>query len=230
MRGRPTRRNVVARSLGAESLAQSFDGSLHVGGRCGKRYIKQGAPGNGNQVQAYQTTATHRIRMGQAEDLSKAAFRAGAHDGIAELARRDEAKAIDVALIGKGQQGDQAGRHPPALRLDCLELVSRLEAHLWAETDRHQGPGGQTSHGLAGRHRNALAALVAAALENQSAVLGPHPDEKAVGAATTTVVGLVGSLHNSPCQGTPCRGKLKCYPTSENPVNVHGRAGQTGVC
>jgi hypothetical protein len=56
------------------------------------------------------------------------------------------------------------------------------------------------SCGLAGGNGNTLAALVAAPLEDQTAILGTHTDQEPVGSATTPVVGLKSNAHNTPTQ------------------------------
>jgi len=52
------------------------------------------------------------------------------------------------------------------------------------------------------RDGQALATLRAAALQDETAVLGRHPDEETVGAPTTTLVGLIRTLHGTPAQAT----------------------------
>lgn len=55
---------------------------------------------------------------------------------------------------------------------------------------------------LAYRHRDALAALGSPALEDQAPPAGLHPSSEPMGALSTFIVGLVGTLHDSVLQGT----------------------------
>jgi len=81
------------------------------------------------------------------------------------------------------------------------------------------------SGGLAGGNSQTLAALLAAPLEDQTAILGPHTDHEPVGSATTPVVGLKGNAHNTP-HPEPVRGlgKPECYRRGKKTVNVHAPA------
>ena len=62
-------------------------------------------------------------------------------------------------------------------------------------------PRGRTHEVLRRRgNRQSLATLGAATLQNEAAILRRHPDEKAVGAPTATLVGLIRALHGTPVQ------------------------------
>jgi hypothetical protein len=166
----------------AAQLAQSV---LKIRRESGKRGVVRLTSGNCDDVERRGLDA--RLGRPAPEQLSQPTLRTIARHGAAQPARRDDAQPIAAAGVGPAEQGDKSRRNAPAVRLHRGELPTMTETRLRPKRF------GQL-RGL-GRNREALAALGATPLEHRPTILGAHPDEKAVRAATPAAVGLKSTLH-----------------------------------
>jgi hypothetical protein len=164
--------------------AQLAQGNLKICRERGKGRVVRLATRNGDDVERRLTACLGRPAP---EQLSQPTLRTIAHDRAAQPTRRDDAQPIATAGVGAAQQRDKSGRDPSAVRLHRGELPTMTETRLRPKRF------GQL-RGL-GRNREALAALGATPLEHRPTILGAHPDEKAVRAATPAAVGLKSTLH-----------------------------------
>jgi hypothetical protein len=127
-----------------------------------------------------------------------------------EAPRSDDTESVAVEGVGEGEDGHVRCHYAPSLLLDERELAASSQADAVTEPQGHLGvagrdvdPRGLVNAVLRGRRdRQALATLRTAALEDETAVLCRHPDEETVGAPTTTLVGLIRTLHGTPAQAT----------------------------
>ena len=99
--------------------------------------------------------------------------------------------------VGQEEQGAETAMELDAPLVDLLELGAAADVFVRPETGRgiHSGHDREcSSRALLAADRQALAALGAAALEHQPAVLRAHPHEKPVGPCATTRVRLERAL------------------------------------
>jgi len=171
--------------------AQFAQGGVKVGREGGKRGVVRLPTGNRDDVERWGLAA--RISRPAPEQLSQPPLRTIARHGAAQPPRRDDAQPIAAAGVGPAEQRDKSCRDPSAARLHRGELPTMTQTRIRRKRF------GQL-RGL-GRNRETLTPLGATALEHRAAVLGSHPDKKAVRAATPAAVGLKSTLHDA--RGTP---------------------------
>jgi len=171
--------------------AQFAQGGVKIRRQRGKRGVVRLTAGNRDDVEGRGPTA--RVSGPAAKQLPQPPLRSIARHGAAQPARGDDAQPIAAAGVRLSEQRDKASRDPPVARLHRGELPTMTQTRI-----RRKRFG--QFRGL-GRNREALAPLRAAPFEHRPPVLGAHPDEKAVRAATPAAVGLKSTLHDA--RGTP---------------------------
>ena len=177
--------------------------ALHVGAHCGERRVSQLSPDNHDHVK--RTAARPRCAIGLLvpEDLAQSSLRTIPDDCAADFAGRDDAESIALAIVRPADERHVARGHAPPASLYSLKLDVRSQASSRRKSAGHvREPSSVPRPGFrdATRLRNCqtLAAFGAAPLENDPAVLGPHPHEKSVRSAAAAAIGLKRALHGAP--------------------------------
>lgn len=128
-----------------------------------------------------------------AEDLSHQAFRAVAPDGAAELPGGGHAEAGRSQAVGQDEEGQEPTLDPRAPLVHPLELRPPTDALLRTERGRtvaHDPARAVSSYG------QTLAPFGPPALQHQTTVLRPHPDEEAMRPLAAACVRLKRAFHD----------------------------------
>lgn len=119
------------------------------------------------------------------ENLSYQSFSSVSLNGSAELFRRRDAQASDLAVVGQDEHGRVAPVNPGAAFIDFLKLGAAADAFVRPEPRQMY---------LFAADSQALAALRPAAFEHQPPVLRAHPHKKPVRLRPVAVVRLERAL------------------------------------
>jgi hypothetical protein len=155
----------------------------------GKAGIEQFAPRNDDEVVAL----ARFTRQFLPEHLSDQTFSPVSIDRASEFPGGDYAQAPRTGAIGPQQNRQITAVKPLPVFEDALEVCPSTNAPRFRERVA-AGHGRATGEGLRTGHGQPLATLGAAALQDETAILGGHPHQESVRTRTAATIGLKRAL------------------------------------
>ena len=188
-----------------------------------------------NRDQVERTHVNRRIHVVSVpKGFPKPAFCPVPEYGAPKPAGCDHAEPVSAKRVGRPEQHEVSRRHTSTARLNRGELVSRSQTDAAAERQGHGDRSGVHCRHASGncvgqrplrRDGQPLPSLCASALQDDPAVLGVHPNEKAMGLRPMTAVGLERSLHWPPGRVmTPWRNLNRSEPWKRVSMFSAGRS------
>jgi hypothetical protein len=154
--------------------------TIHLG-LCAARQIR---PDHDDEVEAHATR-----ELLAAEALSQEATRPIPHDGASELSTRGDAETVLRPPVRQGDHHEQPALEAPASLEDAVEVPAHAQTPLALEPQAHD-PARRPNSG-----RQSLPTFLPPPLQDQTASLGPHPNQESVGPLPLAVVGLKRPFH-----------------------------------
>ena len=155
----------------------------------GKAGIEQLAPRNDDEVVTLAWFTRHLLP----EHLSDQTFCPVSIDRASELPGGDYAQAPSTGGIGPQENRQKTAVKPLPVFEDALEVCPSTNAPRFRERVA-AGHGRATGEGLGTGHRQPLATLGAAALQDETAILGGHPHQESVRSRAAAAIGLKRAL------------------------------------